>query len=602
VTVAADNPSTDKPSTDKPSTDKPSTDKPSTDKLSTAPEDVTELELELEGGRPRRFSRVRRSWRQLTSMRTALQLLFLLAVAAVPGSLIPQRGVNPLRVQQYIAAHPRLGPFIDRLDGFDVFAAPWFAAVYALLMISLVGCLVPRIRLHARAVARRPPPAPAHPSRLSNGASWVTDLPVATVVAQAGQALAGRRFRVTGDASSVAAEKGYLRETGNLAFHVALGLLLAGVALGSLRGYSGTVLVVEGKSFSNSALQYDQFKRGALVDTTRLQPFTFTLEQFSAAYQPNGTPASFAAKVAYRPNPRAAAGTRLIEVNHPLRSGETKAYLIGHGYAPHVVLRNRYGQVVFDDTPPCDPSGSAALDSTCVIKVPDPGLPPAGRLKVPQQLAFYGPLTPSPPADGSPFSTGPQLRDPVLRLQVLVGDLHLDAGAPQNVYALDRSALRVLPVDGPSGPRNRVGQLLHPDTPGQRTLTGLPAGMTLTVDGVRNWATFAVKNDPGKGLVLWAAIIMLAGLVGSLNVRRRWIWVRAAASGVSSASGVSIAGEPGPHSQTLVEVGGLTRTGQMTEEFNDLLEKLHRRLPESSTGDGPLDPSAPGVLLRSPHA
>ncbi len=602
MTVAADNPSTDKPSTDKPSTDKLSTDKPSTDKLSTAPEDVTELELELEGGRPRRFSRVRRSWRQLTSMRTALQLLFLLAVAAVPGSLIPQRGVNPLRVQQYIAAHPRLGPFIDRLDGFDVFAAPWFAAVYALLMISLVGCLVPRIRLHARAVARRPPPAPAHPSRLSNGASWVTDLPVATVVAQAGQALAGRRFRVTGDASSVAAEKGYLRETGNLAFHVALGLLLAGVALGSLRGYSGTVLVVEGKSFSNSALQYDQFKRGALVDTTRLQPFTFTLEQFSAAYQPNGTPASFAAKVAYRPNPRAAAGTRLIEVNHPLRSGETKAYLIGHGYAPHVVLRNRYGQVVFDDTPPCDPSGSAALDSTCVIKVPDPGLPPAGRLKVPQQLAFYGPLTPSPPADGSPFSTGPQLRDPVLRLQVLVGDLHLDAGAPQNVYALDRSALRVLPVDGPSGPRNRVGQLLHPDTPGQRTLTGLPAGMTLTVDGVRNWATFAVKNDPGKGLVLWAAIIMLAGLVGSLNVRRRWIWVRAAASGVSSASGVSIAGEPGPHSQTLVEVGGLTRTGQMTEEFNDLLEKLHRRLPESSTGDGPLDPSAPGVLLRSPHA
>ncbi len=506
MTVAADKPSTDKPSTDKPSTDEPSTDKPSTDKpgtdkLSTAPEDVTELELELEleGGRPRRFSRVRRSWRQLTSMRTALQLLFLLAVAAVPGSLIPQRGVNPLRVQQYIAAHPRLGPFIDRLDGFDVFAAPWFAAVYALLMISLVGCLVPRIRLHARAVARRPPPAPAHPSRLSNGASWVTDLPVATVVAQAGQALAGRRFRVTGDASSVAAEKGYLRETGNLAFHVALGLLLAGVALGSLRGYSGTVLVVEGKSFSNSALQYDQFKRGALVDTTRLQPFTFTLEQFSAAYQPNGTPASFAAKVAYRPNPRAAAGTRLIEVNHPLRSGETKAYLIGHGYAPHVVLRNRYGQVVFDDTPPCDPSGSAALDSTCVIKVPDPGLPPAGRLKVPQQLAFYGPLTPSPPADGSPFSTGPQLRDPVLRLQVLVGDLHLDAGAPQNVYALDRSALRVLPVDGPSGPRNRVGQLLHPDTPGQRTLTGLPAGMTLTVDGVRNWATFAVRTTPEKG-------------------------------------------------------------------------------------------------------
>ena len=37
-------------------------------------------------------------WRQLTSMRTALILLFLLALAAVPGSVFPQRGVSPLRV------------------------------------------------------------------------------------------------------------------------------------------------------------------------------------------------------------------------------------------------------------------------------------------------------------------------------------------------------------------------------------------------------------------------------------------------------------------------------------------------------------------------
>jgi len=289
------------------------------------------------------------------------------------------------------------------------------------------------------------------------------------------------------------------------------------------------------------------------------------------------------------------------------RGSETrsKAYLIGHGYAPHVILRDRRGRTVYDDTPPCDPSGSAALDSTCVVKVPDPGLPPAGRLKVPQQLAFYGPLTPSPPPDGSPFSTGPQLRNPVLRLQVLVGDLHLDAGAPQNVYALDRSALRVLPVDGPSGPRNRVGQLLHPDNPGQRTLTGLPAGMTLTVDGVRNWATFAVKNDPGKGLVLWAAIIMLAGLVGSLNVRRRRIWVRAAAIASPpgpAPSGASSAGETEPHSQTLIEVGALTRTGQMTAEFDSLVQELHRRLPQDSTADYPEGPSASRVPLRLPHA
>jgi len=57
-------------------------------------------------------------------MRTALLLLFLLALAAVPGSLLPQRSSDPTLVDLYIVRHPKLGPFIDRLDGFDVFGAP----------------------------------------------------------------------------------------------------------------------------------------------------------------------------------------------------------------------------------------------------------------------------------------------------------------------------------------------------------------------------------------------------------------------------------------------------------------------------------------------
>ena len=45
-------------------------------------------------------------WRQLTSMRTALLLLLLLAIAAVPGSLFPQRAADPNGVTQYFAANP----------------------------------------------------------------------------------------------------------------------------------------------------------------------------------------------------------------------------------------------------------------------------------------------------------------------------------------------------------------------------------------------------------------------------------------------------------------------------------------------------------------
>src|ERR1700709_1391599 len=98
--------------------------------LSTQPRDVSQ--------QPRIgvVGTLRWAWRQLTSMRTALLLLFLLALAAVPGSLLPQRSVDPTLVDLYIAHHPTLGPFTDRLSGFAVFSAPWFAATHAPLSLS----------------------------------------------------------------------------------------------------------------------------------------------------------------------------------------------------------------------------------------------------------------------------------------------------------------------------------------------------------------------------------------------------------------------------------------------------------------------------------
>ncbi|MBW3567205.1 MAG: cytochrome c biogenesis protein ResB, partial [Proteobacteria bacterium] len=91
--------------------------------------------------------------------------LFLLALASVPGSFLPQRGLNPVAVQDYFAQHPDLAPVLDRLFLFDVFAAPWFAAVYLLLFVSLIGCLGPRIRLHARALPHPAGPDPAEQGR-----------------------------------------------------------------------------------------------------------------------------------------------------------------------------------------------------------------------------------------------------------------------------------------------------------------------------------------------------------------------------------------------------------------------------------------------------
>jgi cytochrome c biogenesis protein len=108
----------------------------------------------------------RNSWRRLTSMRTALVLLFLLALASVPGSLLPQRPLNPTKVDQYIADHPGWSKILDAAGFFDVFAAPWFAATYLLLFISLIGCVVPRLKAHATAMLSAPPAVPRRLERL----------------------------------------------------------------------------------------------------------------------------------------------------------------------------------------------------------------------------------------------------------------------------------------------------------------------------------------------------------------------------------------------------------------------------------------------------
>jgi cytochrome c biogenesis protein len=500
-------------------------------------------------------------------MRTALQLLFLLALAAVPGSLLPQRAVQPLQVQRYLSQHQTLGPFLDRLSLFDVFAAPWFAAIYALLFISLVGCLVPRIRLHLRQLRAAPPKAPAHPARLRNGASFTTELPPAAMLEHAGKVLRRGRYRVRSTVSTVSAEKGYLRETGNLMFHVSLVVLLAAIGLGSVYGYSGTVLVVAGDGFTNGLVSYDQFKAGRLINTDKLKPFSVHLDRFDSTYQANGEPSSFAAIVSTKDSPNSPVEQHKIRVNDPLAFGSSKVYLIGHGYAPRFTVRNKAGQVIFSQYVPCTPQDST-FKSVCTVKVPDTGLNPAPNkdgFLAPQQLAFQAQFFPTAHRDPvlGYTSTFPGLKNPAMTLRALSGDLHLDAGIPQNVYSLDLADLRQVNIDGPLKGA-RAAQVLFINDPNNRTISGLPGGMTMTVDSVQSFVTFQVKSDPYKDLALLAAVLIVVGLLLSLRIRRRRVWVRV---------------KPQDDGRTLVELGGLSRTE--ADGFDKEFAELTRRMEAS---------------------
>ena len=511
-------------------------------------------------------------WRQLTSMRIALVLLFLLALGSVPGSLLPQQGIDPAAVQQYYAAHPALAPVLNGLGLFNVFAAPWFAAIYLLLFTSLAGCVLPRTFRLIRSARALPPRAPRHLSRLPNSARYETSMTAGETAAAAATFLRRRRFRLNQGDGWLSAEKGYRREAGNLLFHIALIGVLVSIGAGGLFGYKADRLMVEGSSFADTVTDLDAFHPGHLVSAADLAPFSLTLNKFSASYILSGTdrdqPNSFVANVSYTAQPGGPVRAYNLEVNHPLSVDSTKVYLIGHGYAPVFRVTDGRGKVVYDQATPFLPADQSTYLSEGVVKAPDAH---------PRQLGFAGVFLPTAvDVNGQLESAFPAPYEPAVSMIPYSGNLGLNSGVAQSVYQLNTSGM------------HRIATPVQVLTQGQSMK--LPNGEgALTFTGYKQWISIQVTHDPGQVPALISAIVALAGLVLSFLIRRRRIFVRAHGTG----SG-----------RTVVEVAGLARSdvgGGFDAEFAELLAGLRSAHGGTDAGQGSIPgPAAPGDASAAP--
>jgi cytochrome c biogenesis protein len=457
---------------------------------------------------------LRNLWRRLTAMRTAIVLLFLLALAAIPGSLLPQRSLSRNAVGQYFTDHPDLAPVLDRLYLFDVFSSPWFAAVYLLLFISLVGCVVPRAVEHARALRAAPPPAPRHLHRLPDAGSVRTPLAADEALDVVEEELRVRRFRVVrrrrDGVAELSAEKGYLKEAGNLLFHLSLLGLLLGLAGGKLWGYEGSIVVTEGQGFCNSFQQYDTYSSGPLVDGADLAPLCVDLEQFEAQYEPNGTAASYTADIRHGA-PGEEDRERTIGVNDPLRVDGTRVYVTGHGFSPKFTVALPDGTEFTDVSAPFLPSDQATMASQGALKLPDLG---AGST---DQLALEGFFAPTGLVQGGILtSVDPRPLSPQVAIVAYQGYLGLDSGVPQSVYSIDRAQIDSGRLSEVGSANLRIGDTLD-----------LPDGTTVTFTGYDEFAALQLSHDPGQLWVLAAAVLLLGGLLGMLLLRRERVFARA---------------------------------------------------------------------------
>ena len=471
-------------------------------------------------------------WTQLTSMPTALFLLLLLAVAAVPGSIFPQRRVNPEMVAEYLELNPATGPWLDRFQLFDVYSSVWFSAIYILLFISLVGCIIPRIKKHAQALRTPPPRTPARLDRLPQYTKLDFDaqagpLPEDAEVMETTRKLLKRRgyraeARPDGASPSVAAERGYTREIGNLVFHISLVGVLASMGLGGAFGYGGQRVIVEGETFVNSLVSYDSFSPGTYFNSENLEPYSVTLDKFEIVFDREsethfGQPLDFTAQVTTRRGTDAAPESESLKVNHPLRINGADVYLVGNGYAPVITVRDGQGNVSFSG-PVVSVPQDAVYTSVMVAKVPD---------AVPQQLGFQGFLLPTAMLDENNFgiSGDPNAVNPQLHLNAYAGDLGIDEGVPQNVYVLDTESMTEInsrSLDA-GGIILEAGQTYE-----------LPDGLgSITFDDLRRYIAVDVNSDPGKLPIAIFSGLALVGLAVSLFTPRRRVWVKLRSDGTT---------------------------------------------------------------------
>lgn len=488
-------------------------------------------------------------WRTLRSMRTALILLFLLAMGSVVGSVIPQIPNSPERAASYQVEHPLVGTFFRHAGFFDVFGSWWFVLIATLLFVSLIACLLPRSRAHLRAL-RQPPVHARELDAFPRFAQRRVAAPPDRATEIGRKILRRRMFRVNRTPSSIAAEKGIARELGSLVFHWAFLLILVGVVYGKGTGFSGRAAIVEGESWTDAAANYDgQLREGRFFsgDFTGTQ---IHLVDFEDSFRESGQPMDFVSRVELQDADGASLGGADVRVNHPAEANGLRIFQYGYGWAAVITIRDGDralfdGPVILTQDPAPEGVGQLAMPWHGVVKLPS--LDPQVGLQVVLWPDYRGYLQLL--GGGTPLAMT-DANAPFLIVQGYRGPL-TDPSLSGLETATMRSWNHVLVGRGES-------KVLGPDGAGGELSVSFPE--------LRQYSVFQVSHDRGVWIVLTAAILVLLGLLPALYTSRRKVWVHAEPDGDGA----------------VLKIGGLAlqRKAQFEEEFTKLVDELVRACGE----------------------
>lgn len=284
----------------------------------------------------------------LSSMRFAISLLTVLAIASVIGTVVKQNEPFNAYLNQF---GPFWFPIFEKLGLYAVYNAGWFLVILAFLVISTSLCIMRQtapmlremrsFREHAREVSLR---QFAHQADLPGG------LPTGEGQARVGSYLAQNGFKARvnerSDGVLIAAKQGSAGRSGYFLAHGAIVLICIGGLLdGNLPlkmqmwlgdkqtttgnqlivdipesarlgednwSYRGNVFIPEGRSANVAVLSVED---GILLQEL---PFSVSLKKFHIDHYENGMPKRFASDIVVTDDASGESFEHTIEVNHPL--------------------------------------------------------------------------------------------------------------------------------------------------------------------------------------------------------------------------------------------------------------------------------------------
>lgn len=524
---------------------------------------------------PKAMERLR-GWRRLRSMRTAIQLLIVVAVVSIVGSIVPQRNSSPAKVDQFMSEHRFWGEVFDRVGLFNVFTAWWYLALLGFLLFVTLACLLPRTRAYLRQRSQlRAVPEEGEFPPLSGTESLTTALS-ADEASSAIRRLLKKRWwhlsRVNG-VGQFLAERGGMREGGSLLFHWSFFLLALAAAVTITTKFEGNAVIVEGTTWvEGGRVNFDEYSEGRLAPYFNTHKgFTVALDDFNVTYRDDGSPADFVSRIRVLEGGRELV-TDDVRVNKPLSFGGVKIYQTGYGWAP-VVRVSEAGRVVYSGPVVMAQSGENG-SAEGVVKLPSSSGEQAGlelRLFPDFQLVPFRATNPNDPRAREPgaldiISRSDDPNRPLVVITEYRGDLRLDR--PQSVYSLDKTALTEVGQKFATFPSNANEKL--------GSTAELPGDISVELVDLRRFSVLTVKGDTyGIPLAALAATVAFVSLYPALYAHRRRLWIEIADEGDSG---------------SVIRFGGVAY--QRKDLFGPEFENLRALIAEAAGGTKPGTASA----------